>query len=409
MSGEPLPRSVSASRQFIVYGTEAPLRRSVTDLAERVKANVLALLQIPDRWSVPILVKLDQPRANVPEVPTAKLNFSQTGAGLKIQLDFLFAPDTDPLSLERDILRAILLEISYRRLPSLPAGLPYVSPPDWLVEGILTVGNHSASRSDALAALAMRPVRLNEFLVQHPALLDSQSRNLYSAAAWALVNIITQREDGRAQLIRYISDLPNASADPIADFQAHFPWFGKNPEEMERNWSGLVQRMAGEGRFVLETFSGTVRQLDEMRQIKIATEAATKTPLTLEQTVAARRPKIDVTATTELAHRFLLLAARAHPLLHSIITDYQLGAQAVARKKTRGWSKRLIQASALCDQISARMRQVEDFMNWFEATQATSASGDFEEYVRAAQNDSGAIRRRDALSIYLDAMELQLQ
>jgi hypothetical protein len=210
-------------------------------------------------------------------------------------------------------------------------------------------------------------------------------------------------------LFRYIADLPNASADPVAEFQAHFPGFGKSADEMEQSWSGLVQRMAGEQQFVLETFSSTVSQLDELRKIKIATDAAGKNPLTLEQTIAATRPKIDVTAAGELAQHFAVLAARAHPLLHSIIIDYQLAAQAAARKKTRGWSKRLFQASTLNDEICARIREVEDFMNWFEATQATSPSGDFQDYLRAAQNDPGAVRRRDALSIYLDAMELQLQ
>ena len=409
VSGEPLARSVSASRQFIVYGNDAPLRRSVTDLAERVKANLLALLQVPDQWSVPILVRLDRPQANVPDVPVTKLNFSQTGVGLKIQLDFLFGRDTDPELLERELIRALLLEISYRRLPSLPAGLPYVSAPDWLVEGILAARNQTTSRADALDALALRPARLRDFLMQKPALLDSQSRKLYSAGAWALIQIISQRADGRTQLFRYIADLPNASADPVAEFQAHFPGFGKSADEMEQSWSGLVQRMAGEQQFVLETFSSTVSQLDELRKIKIATDAAGKNPLTLEQTIAATRPKIDVTAAGELAQHFAVLAARAHPLLHSIIIDYQLAAQAAARKKTRGWSKRLFQASTLNDEICARIREVEDFMNWFEATQATSPSGDFQDYLRAAQNDPGAVRRRDALSIYLDAMELQLQ
>ena len=48
-------------------------------------------------------------------------------------------------------------------------------------------------------------------------------------------------------------------------------------------------------------------------------------------------------------------------------------------------------------------------MNWFEATQASTSSGDFEYYVRAARTTEEVTRRRDAISVYLDAMELQFQ
>src|SRR4029077_12937974 len=134
----PLERSVSPSRQFIIFGGNRILRSAVSDAAERVKSKLLALLQSRDQWSVPILLNLQRPQANDPEIPPVLLNFSQTGAGLKIQLDLLVDRDFQPAVLQREVLRALLLELSYRALPSLPAGTPYVAPPDWLVDGILT-------------------------------------------------------------------------------------------------------------------------------------------------------------------------------------------------------------------------------------------------------------------------------
>ena len=38
-------RSVSPSRQFVIYGADAELRGAVSDLAERTKADFLALLR----------------------------------------------------------------------------------------------------------------------------------------------------------------------------------------------------------------------------------------------------------------------------------------------------------------------------------------------------------------------------
>ena len=65
----PLERSISPSRQFIIFGGNRILRSAVSDAAERVKSRLLALLQSRDRWSVPILLNLQRPQANAPEVP----------------------------------------------------------------------------------------------------------------------------------------------------------------------------------------------------------------------------------------------------------------------------------------------------------------------------------------------------
>src|SRR5438067_3246744 len=135
----PLERSVSPSRQFIIFGRSRILRGAVSDAAERTKSKVLTLLQVRDQRSVPILLNLQRPQANVPEIPPVLLDFSQTGAGLKIQLDLLVDRDFQPEVLQREVLRALLLELSYRVLPSLPAGRLYVAPPEWIVDGIFTL------------------------------------------------------------------------------------------------------------------------------------------------------------------------------------------------------------------------------------------------------------------------------
>src|SRR6476619_3148008 len=107
-----LERSVSPSRQFIIFGGNRVLRSAVSDAAERTKSKVLTLLN------------LQRPQANIPEIPSVLLDFSQTGAGLKLQLDVLVTPDSQPAVLQREILRAVLLAMSYRSLPSLSAGTP---------------------------------------------------------------------------------------------------------------------------------------------------------------------------------------------------------------------------------------------------------------------------------------------
>lgn len=385
------------------------MRSAVSDAAERTKSKLLALLQVPDHWSVPILLHLQRPQANIPEIPSVLLNFSQTGAGLKIQLDLLITSDSQPGTLQREVLRAVLLEMSYRALPSLPAGSPYVAPPDWLVDGILTLDNESPEIFGGMETAATTAPALKDFLLQKPNLLDSPSRALYEACASGLVRIVLEHDNGRAQLARYIADLPRASTDTLADLQSHFPWLGSDSAAMEKTWREKIARVASERRFALLTFTGSSEQLDECLLAKVAQDHDKKNSLTLEETVRASRPNIDAAAAKKLAEHLMLLSTRAHPLLRPIVVDYQMAAESVARKKRGGLAKRLANSKALREKIAARMSEVDDFMNWYEATQATTISGAFRDYLHVSASSDVIPRRRDALSVYLDALETQLQ
>jgi hypothetical protein len=404
-----LERSVSPSRQFIIFGGNRLLRSAVSDAAERTKSKVLALLQVRDRWSVPILLNLQRPQANIPEIPPVLLDFSQTGAGLKIQLDLLVTSDPQTAMLQREILRAVLLEMSYRSLPALPAGTPYIAPPDWLVDGILTLDNESPEVFEGLDTAATNPPALKDFLAQRPGMLDSPSRALYCACASALVRILLEHDNGPTQLARYILDLPRASTDVVADLQSHFPWLGNDSGAIEKSWRENIARVAGERRFALLTFVATSEQLDECLQTKIAQDRTKKNSLTLDETVGSSRPNIDTVAAKKLGERLMLLTTRAHPLLRPIVVDYQLAAESLARKKRRGLAKRLTNSKGLREKIAARMSEVDDFMNWYEATQAKTNSGTFRDYLNASNTNDAPPHRHDALSVYLDALQTQLQ
>ena len=64
-------RSVSPSRQFIIYGANTRLRAAISELAETTKANLLALIRQPDRWTTPVIVNLQLPQTTRPELPPA--------------------------------------------------------------------------------------------------------------------------------------------------------------------------------------------------------------------------------------------------------------------------------------------------------------------------------------------------
>src|SRR5438128_9861220 len=126
----PLEHSTSPSRQFVIYGADAKIRGAVSSLVEQTKANLLALLRQRDDWETPVVVNLQSQQANLPEVPPADLRFSQTGFGIKLQLDLTISKNLDVSVVERELVRALLLEVMYRKQTNISACLVLVAPPD---------------------------------------------------------------------------------------------------------------------------------------------------------------------------------------------------------------------------------------------------------------------------------------
>jgi len=396
-------RSVSPSHQFIVYGGDATLRGAVSKLAEQTKANLLALLGQRDRWKTAIVINLQPEQANLPEIPPAELRLSQTGSGMKLQLDLTIAQNLDASLMERELLRAILLEMIYRKKSDIAPGVAFVEPPDWLLDGVLalTPGRDRAPLVEALS-VSQKTMSLEEFLRQRPELLDSAGRTLYRACSFALVQLLVDGIEGRNRLTRYIDRLSNASNDPVADLKAQFPLLAGNAE---KTWQSGLTQTSGTQNYRLLTFVESERQLDDLLRVKIPN---TEKSLDLSELARRRASPAEKAALNQLGRALLLFVSQANPILRPVAREYQQMAALLVRGKRRGIAKRLTRLQTTREQLTARMSDVDDYMNWFEATQLPARSGVFADYLRAAsQPQATGSRRRDPISVYLDTLEDQ--
>ncbi|MGI8821024.1 MAG: hypothetical protein ACR2ID_09190 [Chthoniobacterales bacterium] len=408
----PLPRSVSVSRQFIVYGADARLRGAICDLAENTKKVALSLIAETDRWKTPILVNAQYPQANRPELPPARLTLSQTGFGLKLQLDLTIGADVSAPAVEHELLRALFLEMIYRQQPNTPAGASYIEPPEWLLAGAQATGQGRdlAPLADGLAVpiASGRILPLQDFLRQQPALLDSPSRALYRAYAAAVVAMLHDTPEGRAGLARFVGDLTQSSNDPLADLRAHFPSLGENTAKIEEHWTNAVMQLAQRDRYRLLDCRGTESALALALQVGITRPHEPASIHPLEDFATFRRDPAAPAALLRLKDELSLLASRAHPLYRPVILGYQEIIRLLQARKLKKIPHRLAELRSLREQLTRRMDAVGDYLNWFEATQARTASGAFDEYMKAAERAvAPPARRRDAISVYLDAMEAQ--
>jgi hypothetical protein len=383
--------SVSPSAQFLIYAEDNAARGAVSVLAEKTKANLLSVLHVSDSWKTPIIINLQPTQANVPELPPAALRLSQTGFGLKIQIDLTIGATWDRAALERQLLRGLLLEMIYRAEPNLAAGTNYVEPPDWLIDGLIAAapGRDRGAYVEALTA-AGKVTPLEQFLRQRPDQLDSPAHQLYGAYAFVLTQTLLERENGHA-LSRYIQDLSHGSNDPLADLQRQFP------ELKSTDWKAEVTQIKLEYGHQLLTFAETDRKLDDLIS-----------KVSLHDLATRKISDSERTALIQLKLELLLLAARANPILRPTVQDYELITVALLTGKKRGIPRCLSGIEQLHQQIATRMGEIDDYMNWFEAAKLGTLSGLFMNYASAEKEQAESRpHRRDPVSIYLDALEEQ--
>src|SRR5262245_48778248 len=400
--------STSPSRQFVIYGADAKVRGAISGLAEQTKTNLLGLLRQRDDWKTPVVVNLQSQQANVPEIPPSDLRFSQTGFGIKLQLDLTISKNVDVSLVERELLRAILLEMVYREQPHITVGAVLVEPPDWLIDGALALAPER-ERGPLIEAIVNtgKPLPLEKFLQQRPGFLDSTGRALYRAYAFVLVQMLLEVKNGGAQLAKYIDHLYDSSIDPLTDLKAHFPLLA---EDAERTWQLALNRLKSLQTFRLMTFGESEQRLDELLSVKISEPKKPVKLVKLEELAQHKPSASEKMALDQLKRDLMFLLPQTNPVLRPIGREYQQIAELLALGKRRGVSKRLSRLELTRQQLAARMTEIDDYMNWFEATQMNSGSGNFTGYLKAVdQSQVPAPRRHDPLSVYVSALEDQFE
>jgi hypothetical protein len=345
-------------------------------------------------------------------LPRLRVDLAQTGFGLKLQLDLVIDSALSRPEIRRELLRALVVEMIYRAQPNIPAGTAYVSPPDWFLDGV-PVQQSDLSRERVAAILAMlisakNVLPLEKFLAQRPGLLDAPARTIYRAYSFALVDLLSRAPDGPRRLGQLILDLPASSNDPLTELRSHFPGLFES-DNAEATWEKQITHIASDQSYHLLGSAETERRLDELLRLKIADGSGEKIyqlaqfPIFLKQKPAKSRLE-------SLAQQLRVLAARAHPVYAPIIADYAGVSALLLRGKTLDVPRRLERLENSRNAIALQMRGIDDYLNWFEATSLPGPSGEFADYLKAAKSAAQPERsKRDPISIYLDALEMQFE
>jgi len=397
---DPVERSVSPSGQFVIYGADPAWRGAISTLAERTKTNLLAVLRRRDQWKITAVVNLQARAANVPEIPSVALRFSQTGGGLKLQLDLIISQEMKAEAVEREIMGLILLDMIYRSQSRIAPGEFYVQPPGWLIDGLLMLAPDRDRSSVASALLASdQVISLEDFLKQRRELLDPAGRSLYRAYSFVLIELLAAHP---TELAHYIDTLAPSSNDPLADLRKSFTQLAGSG--FESIWNSQIVAVKHSSERELLSFSQSDDKFDVLLRKKFTAANGREESLSFEDLSRSNPTPKQRRELKNFGRALLLLATRVNPALHPIVQEYQQLADQLALGKNHGVANKLASLQTLRKRLSARMTEIDDYMNWYEAIQPRTESGLFEN--EAAVKTMG-FRRRDAFTVYLDAMESQ--
>ncbi len=403
-------RSVSRSRQCVIFCPDAALRWQVESLVEEMKADVYDLLgESSDRWKCPIIISLKPATGRVQ--PPVRFQMVATPDGPKIDIDAEIGADPAAVNLRRQIVRAVLLDIAYRARPPIRGGESYLEAPWWLVDGAIEIfrrrdlGVDSELFQRLIENNKMPPIE--EFLTLRADGLGATAEAIDAACAMGLVQLLIEQPNGRANLARLVRRWPDTGHDPIAALKKDFPALAEGSASLQKWWTLNLARLAASDRYRGLSLVETDKQLAALLQLDIAVDKA-GTKKTFSVGEFAQFMRLPGTGSVLAARRQALFAlgAQGNALLRPVIAEYDEVFVLLVRGKTAKLSARIENAERYRATVLQRMDQIADYLNWYEATQTGERSHAFDSYLKAANEVSREESHRfDPITRYLDSLE----
>ncbi len=407
-AGAVSPRERTDSGQFTIYCEDANLRRQVASVAAQTKGETLELLGEADTWRRPIVVTVALDAAPGSVRAPATLRLVESAVGMRVEIVVQIGKEPVDVNLQKHLIRAVLLEFMYRK--GMPAGGSYVEPPWWIVEGAVELlrrregGPEPRFFRTLIETNKLPPIE--SFLSEKPDELGPTALAVDRALAMCLLQLLIDQPDGRRRLAELIHAWPESNNDSLAALGRSFPTLAGGAPVVQKWWTLNLARFAAADRLLVLSAEETDRQIAALLEFEIPQKDGTMRRFTAQD--FAEYLKLPESRPVLAGRRagFVTLSARANVLLRPVIGEYDGCFAQLARGKTRGIRDRLERAARLRTALTRRAGEIDDYLNWFEATQSGTRSGAFDNYLKTANELSEQNRKRtDPIARYLDELE----
>ncbi|MDG2126038.1 MAG: hypothetical protein P8J87_20225 [Verrucomicrobiales bacterium] len=437
----PVKRTVSSSKQFHIYADTQRLRAAFAVYAEEVKRDYLRMLKAKDDWGYPIVVRVVADRIGSGREAVRSRTEEVVGAGFRFVIRAELTRDFSREGLREELVRMLMAEHVLRGYESAPANSG-VLVPAWLHAGVLEAMSYRkvGRASDVFASIMDRGLMMavEDLLRGNPARMDSLTEAMWRASSGALVMTLLGQPSGAERFQGMIGRMAVDGGDVDFLLRKSFPGFRASRNGIEKWWALQVATMAQPTVFDLFGPEESEALLVEALQIYYPEEelSAEGTPgeasgapdgeavaLPAEISVANGWQKCDIADFGKVIARgdvallvrrnrlaLLNLELRAFQLVRPIVAQYREIVGQIAEGKTKGLGERLRLLAAQRADLLADAKAVEDYMNWFEATQMTQWSDGFDRYFDVVRKlEASRPKRLNPISRALDEVERELE
>ena len=406
-------RSTSASKQFTVYCEDPALRGRVVSFVEDIKQETYDLLEWPDRGRrIPIVVMLQSGESKTP----VSVRLLQTVEGPTIHVDARIGKNPADVHLQKHIIRAVMLDFIYRDRPPLNPGEAYVEAPWWFVCGVIENQRRKDRGTDAsffrrlVETNKLPPI--NQFLDGRGLDLGTAAAAFDSACAMVFVEMLIEQPEGKARLAQLLRSWPETHHDQIAALNNAFPSLGGGVDSIQKWWTLNFARFSATDRYLGLTAEDTDRELAKLLEFPVVVDKKGK----IERfAVSQYRDFIKFPGAKKALGQqrvsIVGLSARASAIFRPVLSGYDEIFALLAKGKTRRIGEKIEDLEKYRSTVLHRMSEIEDYLNWYEATQTNGGAQPFEAYLRAAKQmeaDPEKSANNQAISDYLDVLEEQL-
>lgn len=419
---------------------------------------VAAALRVEPVFTFPIVVTIMETSALPPSRAAVWSEINQFTGGGGFRFDIKLVPEKGvvpgPL-LRQELVRCVLAEMVLRDHIDTDLSGRDVPPPDWLLYGTLELLDYQAigRPSEAFSAVFSlgRVLSIDDIFEADPRYMDSVSRMIYRSSCCGLLLMLMEQPNGGGRLTELFKALAVMSDDPATAIARTYPSLTSSGNSLGKWWSLQLASMAQPGMdellgtreteqllakaLVLQlpplpaaadkkpAGGGGLRKLfgkkkpeataasADAKKKDAASSPAVETRCPLEEfaRVMPRKDRTEIFGRVNLA--LTQLSLRAHPLYRPVLGEYRtLIKNLTEGKKEKEAAASLARLALLRRTLLHDMQAVEDYMDWFEATQTDGISGAFDEYLRLARElAKPPPPRNDPISRYMDMMEREYQ
>ena len=406
---KPLGRTISASRQFVIYAEDTGARLKLSAMADEAATVWREWLGVKKEWKYPIILNFPPNPKGRPRDAFRTTLAEADGGEQKIQIEVLDSSLMFSSAMRAEIFRALTLEYSYRDSP-LRAGKSYRLAPDWLAEGL---AEEMRSREEGLPARvvegllnAPKKPKVMDLLRARPPTIPLE-RDFYRIFSLAFIRTLPQLPEGREGIRQLISQLPESEITPEQILRT-FPSLQFDLSRLDKEWTLTLAKIASGTRLELMGFEATSEAIQRVFAIKGPEDPKNPEAAPAHGTQAlsdiARSPS-GPRVLREVANQLLQLETRAHPIYRPIIAEYRTLVYRLIQKPKTNIKKRLQQNDELFLLLSARSKEVSDYLNWFEVNKLQAPDESFLDSVRAEPNLPVEDQPKSEITQQLDAME----